>query len=285
MNPALFPDAPPVAQSDGTLDVTVACPLQRLGSLGVLTLVFPAHYPAGQLAGRYLLARCGAQSAGERADHWSIYLRRPIFPIARPRQRSDTPGAAHWQLCLPMVQDPGYAWLAALPVGVTVNVLGPLGNGFLLQPATRRLLLLAEFATALRLLPMIDDILDRNGQVSFVIAGEESVEPLRALLPLAVEIHQVRSQAEWTATVTAGIRWADQICAALSSSRFAALADQISELRYRLDPGFALMLVEADLACGFGACLACVVPLANGSLTRACVHGPVIDLLELTGKR
>jgi dihydroorotate dehydrogenase electron transfer subunit len=42
--------------------------------------------------------------------------------------------------------------------------------------------------------------------------------------------------------------------------------------------------VDADLACGYGACLACVVPLANGSLTRACVHGPVFDLLELAGR-
>ena len=55
-------------------------------------------------------------------------------------------------------------------------------------------------------------------------------------------------------------------------------------MRLRLESGFALALVESDLACGYGACLACVVPLAGGSLTRACVHGPVFDLLELAGK-
>lgn len=285
MNSALFPDAPPIAHDDGTLTATVARPVQRLGDATVMTLALPARHPAEHLAGRYLLARCGAQSADERAEQWSIYLRRPLFPIARPRPVNDSSGTALWQFHIPGIQDPGYAWLAALWPGATVNLLGPWGNGFSVQPTARRLLLVAEFARALRLLPLIDDVLDRNGQVSLVIVGEQSADPLRTLLPLTVEVHQMRSSDEWAATLASGIRWCDQICAAIPPTRFAALADQISELRFRLDPGFAFVLMESDLACGFGACLACVVPLANGNLTRACMHGPVFDLLELTGKR
>jgi len=285
MNTALFPVATPLPNDDGTVTAVVTNPAQRLGDVRVLTLAFPPRQPTERLAGRYLLARCGAQSADERAEQWSIYLRRPLYPIARPRPAHTATPMDIWQVCLPAIDDPGYRWLAALPVGSAINVVGPLGNGFFVPSTVRRMLLLADLATAPRLLPLVDDILDRNGQVSLVVAGTLSAEPLRAILPLAVEIHQVRSAVDWAATVADGIRWADQICAALPSTHYSALADQISHLRYRLEPGFALMLAEADLACGFGACLACVVPLANGSLTRACVHGPVFDLLELAGKR
>ena len=59
------------------------------------------------------------------------------------------------------------------------------------------------------------------------------------------------------------------------------LAEIIRNRRFRLEENYAHMLVRADLACGYGACLACVVPTANGGVTRACVHGPVIDLTRL----
>jgi aerobic-type carbon monoxide dehydrogenase small subunit (CoxS/CutS family) len=49
----------------------------------------------------------------------------------------------------------------------------------------------------------------------------------------------------------------------------------------RLEQGFAQALIQVELPCGVGACLACTIPLPNGSRTRACVHGPVFDLTTL----
>ena len=80
MNSALFPDVPPIVHSDGTLTVAVARPIHLLGHVGIITLALPARHPAERLAGRYLLARCGAQNTDERAEQWSIYLRRPTLP-------------------------------------------------------------------------------------------------------------------------------------------------------------------------------------------------------------
>ena len=134
------------------------------------------------------------------------------------------------------------------------------------------------------LLPLADAILDRGGHVTLLLRGASGDEETIRSLPIAVEVHSARTDAEWAAALADSVRWADQICAALPAADFLPLAETIRQRRFRLDPGFALLLVEADLACGYGACLACVVPLANGNLTRACVHGPVFDLLELTGK-
>ena len=37
------------------------------------------------------------------------------------------------------------------------------------------------------------------------------------------------------------------------------------------------LALEAPMACGFGACFGCAVPLAAGGYMRLCVDGPVVD--------
>ena len=39
----------------------------------------------------------------------------------------------------------------------------------------------------------------------------------------------------------------------------------------------AELAMEAPMACGFGACFGCAVPLAGGGYMRLCVDGPVVD--------
>jgi dihydroorotate dehydrogenase electron transfer subunit len=35
--------------------------------------------------------------------------------------------------------------------------------------------------------------------------------------------------------------------------------------------------MEAPMACGFGACMGCAVPLVGGGYMRLCVDGPVVN--------
>jgi NAD(P)H-flavin reductase len=37
------------------------------------------------------------------------------------------------------------------------------------------------------------------------------------------------------------------------------------------------LALESGMACGFGACFGCVVPLREGGYLRLCVDGPVLD--------
>lgn len=275
----------PASNPDGTLTALVVEPVAVSGAPAMLTCVLPARSIASPVAGRYFLARCGAQSEWERAENWQTYFRRPLFAAGRPRPSQEWPGAEVWCLIVPPGDDPGYRWLAHLGAGETLNLVGPLGNGFVLPPTTRHLLVVAEGARLVYLLPLLDAILDCGGAVSVVVVGEADHGSLQAMLPMAVELRTVRPGEDWLGALTGGVRWADQLCLALHERRYVPLAELICEERYRLDPGFALALVEAELACGFGACLACVVPLGAGRLTRACVHGPVFDLLELTEGR
>jgi NAD(P)H-flavin reductase len=43
----------------------------------------------------------------------------------------------------------------------------------------------------------------------------------------------------------------------------------------------AQLALEAGMACGFGACYGCVVPLREGGFVRLCVDGPVLDAARL----
>jgi dihydroorotate dehydrogenase electron transfer subunit len=271
----------PVANADGTLTAVLDERPSLSGGVLSLSLTLPKRLPAERAGGRYFLARCGAQSEQERAVQWSIYLRRPLFVGARP-QILRGEDFDLWRLTAVAGEDDGYAWLAERSAGETINLIGPLGNGFLLQPLTRRLLLIADTARLARLRPLLDEALDRGAQVSLFVLGG-GVEAMRADLPLAVELQELPNGSV-DSEIDPSLRWSDQVCAALPSPHLQPLAEAIRRTHVRFDAGYAFALVDADLACGSGACLACVVPLANGSLTRACIHGPVFDLLELAGR-
>jgi dihydroorotate dehydrogenase electron transfer subunit len=43
----------------------------------------------------------------------------------------------------------------------------------------------------------------------------------------------------------------------------------------------AELAMEAPMACGFGACFGCAVPLAAGGYTRLCTDGPVVNAAEV----
>jgi dihydroorotate dehydrogenase electron transfer subunit len=43
----------------------------------------------------------------------------------------------------------------------------------------------------------------------------------------------------------------------------------------------AELAMEAPMACGFGACMGCAVPLAEGGYMRLCVDGPVVDAARI----
>jgi len=37
------------------------------------------------------------------------------------------------------------------------------------------------------------------------------------------------------------------------------------------------LALESGMACGFGACFGCVVPVRGGGYIRVCLEGPVVD--------
>lgn len=270
----------PATNADGTRTAIVAAPARVMNGSALLSLQMPFGLAAAGINGRYFLARCGVQNEEERRRNWQIYLRRPLFGV-HVQPGFVTEEGETWELYLPLTDDPGYQWLLQQPVGQAINLLGPFGQGFTLQPSSRNLLLLTDAMRAPLLFTLIDAMLDQGGRVTLLVHGSgEEIASLTPLLPIAVEVRPATGAAMWEEQMGALTPWADQICLALPNIQLPVLAALIRQHRFRVDAGFAQALVEADLLCGVGACLACVVPTQKGGFTRACIHGPVMDLMD-----
>lgn len=255
-------------------------PVTPFGDGGLVEIRMSLPAESG-VAGRYFLARCGAQTERERLTNWHFSLRKPLFAV---RSRPVDDDSSLWQLYLPAGHDPAYGWLRDRRGDESINLLGPLGLAAVLAPETRNLLLIADAPRVMKIVALADPILDRGGRVT-VILLEESADRIRgsllAQLPIAAEVHFVSDTAAWTEEIEPMIRWADQLGAALPDPRLPQLARAVNNSRIRQEEGFALIYPDSDLVCGSGACLACVVPAAGGGLTRTCVHGPMLDLRRL----
>ena len=238
-----------------------------------VTFAAPAIAP-GLAPGRFVLADLGG------------YLRTPLFPAWLETTSFDV-------LVLP------HHPAAVLHTGDTIDLIGPLGRGFEVPTAARRLLLVASTAFLPALLPLthqkkpgfaasVASLMEKPGfSIALLLSAPTATElyPIR-LLPPALEVHVA------TADGSAGhrgsaldlfpdlVRWADCVCIADDPATYPALADIVRDVRVELGRRFTQALVVPPLACGVGACQGCAVEVARGT-QLACIHGPVFDLLEL----
>lgn len=282
----------PSTNADGTRTAIIAAESRVLGKGMVLSLYLPAGLAQEGICGRFFLARCGAITEEERANQWEIYRRRPLY-AAMHHQIVEPQGIDQWDLWLPLDKaacavDPGYRWLIDLPIGTPVNLLGPFGQSYTLTLHSRNLLLIASLATLPFLLGLVDQMLDQGGRVTLLLRQEITdgnqaydISALVEQLPIAVEVRQANSTEQWQDQLSETVRWADQIAIALLSPNVVQLRQELQQHRFRLEPGFVQIWISSDLLCGVGACLACVVTTRDGGYTRACIHGPVFDLLAL----
>lgn len=282
----------PAQHDDGTFSAVVAVPANQLAGSTYLTLDLPRGWAgdAPSVGGRYVLVRCGAASPFERAYSWQWYFRQPLFALDRraplPEDKTE-----RWTWLLPhwLGDHTAHPWLLDRATGAVVNLMGAFGQPFALRPTTRNLLLLSDAARVPLLLPPINAHLDSGGRVSLLVRGggtkrnRREQASLVAALPISVEL-QWTAPRPWRGAVERALPWADQLVVALPHADLLPLSQSIRTARFFLEEGFAQALVDADLACGVGACLACVIELPHGGYTRACVHGPVFDLTRLVPK-
>jgi hypothetical protein len=165
-------------------------------------------------------------------------------------------------------------FLAAAPLpkewapGTRLAVRGPLGRGFTLPAAARRLALLPFDGPAGRLLALISPALAQDAAV--VLLSDEPA----ADLPEAVEAQPRRALADVLA-------WTDYLAVVVRRESLAGLRELLQGGPARLPAGEAL--VDAPMPCGgLAECGACAVSTGQ-QWTLACKEGPVFDVGELWG--
>jgi dihydroorotate dehydrogenase electron transfer subunit len=205
----------------------------------------------------------------------------------------------------------GTEWLTRMRPGDAIDVLGPLGRPFEVDPRSRHLLLVAGGLGMAGVRFLADEAIRDGRQVTllFGAASAREVYP-STLLPDEVEYVVATDDGSLghrgfvTDLVPEYEAWADQAFACGPQPMLAALSRLAATRRNRLgvaklgrkrgggraDPpgspaarrkAFLQVSMEQNMGCAVGACLGCVVMGVGGSPQRVCREGPVFAAEEI----
>ncbi|MEJ7748155.1 MAG: dihydroorotate dehydrogenase electron transfer subunit [Candidatus Limnocylindrales bacterium] len=250
----------------------------------------------GSRAGQFIHVRTG--------DLSGMVLRRP-FSINTADPLSGTL-TIHFR-----VIGRGTEWFTRLRTGDRIDLLGPLGRPFEVDPRSQHLLLIAGGLGIAGIRLLADEAIRDGRQVTllFGAATAREVYP-SSLLPDEVEYLVATDDGSlghhgYVTDLVAGYEaWADQAFACGPAPMLAVLAGQAAGRRQRLgvarlgrkrgagrtDPlgsqaarrkAFLQISMEQNMGCAVGACLGCVVMGVSGVPQRVCREGPVFAAEEL----
>jgi dihydroorotate dehydrogenase electron transfer subunit len=226
--------------------------------------------------GQFVAVRC--TSVGS----YDPLIRRPLFIAAVDAQ------AGTCQLLVART-DPAFAFLSSLSRGAQLDALGPLGQGWTIDGATRMLALLGAAADAAALFGLAHWAVGRGLSVSVLLGADETLgAPAPFLLPAAAEYNVAAGDQAVGAALglldDQVLRWADQLAVALPQGLLGAVAQRVRNVRLQWGRGFAqAALLHPDgggLACAIGVCGVCALETRQGR-RLSCVDGPIFDLRDL----
>lgn len=197
---------------------------------------------------------------------------RPFLPRAFSVLRTSAAGLEF------MLEDvgPGTRRLCALRPGDGIWVVGPLGQGFT-APGDGRRALLVGGGVGTAPLAIWQDALRAAGTAETAILGfRDAPHTAGAALLADAQVATDDGSTGHHGLVT------DLLDAELDADPHATIYScgppgMLEAVRARgIARGVPTQLaLEAGMACGYGACFGCVVPLAAGGYARVCVDGPV----------
>jgi dihydroorotate dehydrogenase electron transfer subunit len=216
--------------------------------------------------GQFVAVSCGQD----------LILRRP-FSIHRVDDRKEFS-------ILFAVVGAGTRWLAQRRKGESLDLLGPLGNGFVVPDESKKLLLAAG-GIGIAPLVFLAQKAVRSGKLVKLLLGarnKDRLYPLR-LLPQKVETFittedgSTGTRGKLTDILPEYVDWADKIYACGPLLMYQAMAENPGVRQHRKKVQVSL---EVRLGCGIGACLGCSIKTVNG-MKKVCSDGPVFNLDEV----
>jgi dihydroorotate dehydrogenase electron transfer subunit len=175
----------------------------------------------------------------------------------------------------------GTDWLSRREKGDSVELLGPLGNGFTVYPDSRSLLLVAGGMGVASLYFLAEETFEKGYAVKMMygtaIENPYPIDHLPAGVEAitATEDGSVGYKGMITELVPEHVGWADQVFACGPLSMYRAMA-QMPELK---DKPVQVSL-EVRMGCGMGTCYACTIRTRQG-LKQVCKDGPVFELKDM----
>lgn len=217
--------------------------------------------------GQYVMVRCG--------EAHDMVLRRPLSV-----HRVSQDGSVAFLFA---VVGRGTEWLATRRPGDPLDLLGPLGNGFEVDPRSRNLLLVAGGIGIVPLVALAEQALAGGFSVTLLIGCRTAAQvypdhlvPSGVSTVVATEDCSLGESGMVTDILPRFMSGVDQVFACGPLAMYRKMADMSAVFGSRR----VQVLLEAVLGCGVGACLSCTVETAHGQ-RLVCRHGPVFELSEI----
>jgi NAD(P)H-flavin reductase len=240
-------------------------------------VVLAVEDPDGPLpsAGQFFMLAAAERWGGGEEER--PFLPRAFSVLRARRSHADGGGGVRLEFMLEAV-GPGTQRLCELGPGDGLHVTGPLGLGFTGPGDARRALLCGGGVGTAPLAIWQDELLAR-GEPAPALLGFRDAEHA----PGAALLHNARIATDDGSHGHHGLV-TDLLAAELDADGHAVvyacgpppMLEAVRALCAERDVPCQLAL-ESGMACGFGACFGCVVPLRAGGYLRLCVDGPVLD--------
>lgn len=217
--------------------------------------------------GQYVMVRCG--------EGYEMPLRRPLSVHRISREGNVA--------FLFAAVGRGTEWLAQRKEGDSLDLFGPLGNGFEVRPSSKNLLLVAGGIGIAPLVALAESAVATVRSVTLLIGDKtaDRIYPDRLLpseikIVIATEDGSLGSRGMVTDLLPQFIPEADQVfaCGPLSMYR------KMAEMSAQWGDMPTQVLLEAVLGCGVGACLSCTIETKHGR-KLVCKDGPVFELSDI----
>lgn len=174
--------------------------------------------------------------------------------------------------------------------GQFVSLMGPVGEPYRFRQSLRNVLLVAYDTEPTALTIMIPRLLKNNVSVTLVLLGiARQYETTH--LPPELEVmrggesieDEPQATMEWPDMVMT-LGWADQVFAVVAPDneleRFGRVMALMRERRNVIAKNYIFGVFQPQLACGVGACYACVLRMGKHT-PFVCVDGPAFDLTQV----
>jgi dihydroorotate dehydrogenase electron transfer subunit len=248
--------------------------VRRVGAYTLLTLVAPG-VAAEARPGQFVALSVGGPT--------SSHILRRAFSIYRVAERGVYGGTVE---IVVSPHGPGTSWLAGLRQHDNVNVVGPMGRGFVLPKQAVNATLVGGGYGSAPLFMLAEQLRERGCRVDFVL-GAATEGRLFGVLE-AKRISTVVTITTEDGSLGETGRVSDVLPGLLDKSE--------SEVVYACGPmpmlqavaqiadhygAHSQCAVEESMACGVGVCMTCVLPVVGNDgqtrMVRSCAEGPVFD--------
>jgi len=271
-------------------------------------LLSQQEFPGQQFVIRLRAPKCAAAATPGSFAHLTVD---PQIPMRRPLSIQRVDAKAGWVEILYKIVGPGLEALSKRPVGATISVMGPIGNGFKPSPARPRTLLVGGGVGIPPMVFLAESLKERADAEwkPLVLMGSEIPFPFQArpstiLMPGIPDgvIACMPLLDSWgvpsrLATLAGFAGCFDGYVTDLAAAWLSSLDEQaLAEVELfacgptpmlqataRVARRFGVpcqVSLEEFMACAVGGCAGCAVPVVTDTglaMKRVCVDGPVFD--------